>query len=555
MPSLLNYAILTDPTSLQASQPGAPSVGTVYVIVSNTHQSEVRWDFIDVEIPVGGGPDDLTDNPTAISASIEKDYTVNREPEPTFEWDSTLGRFRVHDPSGGRLTLPDEESLVLKLENIPVSDVAGLVRLKIHERSGGGDGNLPIRRANFTTTLGLVKQAPKIPRNFRPDKNSLVDVDASGNVVLAWEGPDNLDYWIRDPQGNEVLVQSAAQGPQVTQQPYTWSPPSAPRRGTTYTLIAGTTNAAQQHQGYFLTTTVHALVPEFDSGTRSPWVEQAPSGSRVTFSAAGVEIHNGTGALGAVLADRVDAERVNARTVHGNNSSDGWIDFPSSGVEIHRGGSTQLGTLSADTAEVDRVNTGSVHGRNSSDGWIDFPQAGVDVHREGRQDRGTVSADRADVNGVKTAWVQGPGDSDGWIEFPQSGLNVFHGQGRAWGTVWADRADLNGVTTHWAEGPDGKKSRIAFTETGVKITDPEKKRGTVVAGETNVRSVVTPWVSGPQAGAGWISFPNEGVDVHRDGEVSFGRIRYASYKESQTVNERPVHRRLPPYEWPPRSGD
>lgn len=462
MSSLLNYAILTDPTSLLASQPGAPSVGTVFVIVSNTHQSEVRWDFIDVELPVGSGPDDLTGSPTAISASIEKDYTVNREPEPTFDWDGTLGRFRAHDPSGGRLTLPEEESLVLKLENIPVSGIAGLVRLKIHERSGGGDSNLPIRRANFVTTLGLVKQAPKIPCNFRPEKNSLVDVDASQNVVLAWEGPDNLDYWIRDPQGNEVLVQSAAQGPQVTQRPYTWSPPAAPRRGSTYTLIAGTTTAAQQHQGYFLTTTVHALVPEFDSGTRAPWVERARSGSRVTFSAVGVEIHSGTGGLGTVLADR---------------------------------------------AEVDRVNTGSVHGRDPRDGWIDFPQAGVVVHKEGNQDRGTV---------------------------------------------WADRADLNGVTTHWAEGPDGKKSRIAFTETGVKITDPEKKRGTVVAGETNVRSVVTPWVSGPQAGAGWISFPNEGVDVHRDGEVSFGRIRYASYKESQTVNERPVHRRLPPYDWPPR---
>lgn len=101
MSSLLNYAILTDPTSLLASQPGAPSVGTVFVIVSNTHQSEVRWDFIDVELPVGSGPDDLTGSPTAISASIEKDYTVNREPEPTFDWDGTLGRFRAHDPSGG----------------------------------------------------------------------------------------------------------------------------------------------------------------------------------------------------------------------------------------------------------------------------------------------------------------------------------------------------------------------------------------------------------------------------------------------------------------------
>ncbi|MEY9946643.1 hypothetical protein [Kitasatospora sp. GAS1066B] len=555
MPSLLNYAIVTDPTSLQASQPGAPSVGTLYVIVSNTHQSEVKWEFIDVEIPVGSGPNDLTGNPTVIGASVEKDYTVWLEEDPVFGWDGTLGRFRAKAPVGGRLTLPDEESLVLKLENIPVSDAAGLIRVKIHERSGGGDDNVPIRQADFTTTLGLVKQAPKVPRNFRPEKNSLVDVDASQNVVLKWEGPDNLDYWIRDPQGTEVLVQSAAQGPRVTQQPYTWSPPSAPRRGTTYTLIAGTTTATQQHHGYFLTTTVHALVPEFDSGTRTPWVEGTPSRSRVTFAAAGVEIHNGAGARGTVTADRAEVDRVNTTSVHGRNSSDGWIDFPQSGLNVHQGGSTQLGTLSADRAEVDRVNTTSVHGRNSDDGWIGFPKSGLNVYRDGRTQPGTLAADKADVNGVQTAWVQGRGDSDGWIEFPQSGLNVFHGQGKAWGTVSADRADLNSVTTHWAEGPDGKKSRIAFTETGVKITDPEKKRGTIVAGETNVRSVVTPWVSGPQAGAGWISFPNEGVDVHRDGEVSFGRIRYASYKESQTVNDRPVHRRLPPYEWPPKSGN
>ncbi|MGW6913320.1 hypothetical protein ACWGB8_05790 [Kitasatospora sp. NPDC054939] len=44
MPSLLKYEIVTDPTSLQASLPGEPSRGTVYIIVSNTHQSAVEWD-------------------------------------------------------------------------------------------------------------------------------------------------------------------------------------------------------------------------------------------------------------------------------------------------------------------------------------------------------------------------------------------------------------------------------------------------------------------------------------------------------------------------------
>ncbi|MFH9355128.1 hypothetical protein [Kitasatospora sp. NPDC017646] len=114
-------------------------------------------------------------------------------------------------------------------------------------------------------------------------------------------------------------------------------------------------------------------------------------------------------------------------------------------------------------------------------------------------------------------------------------------------------ADLNSVTAQWMEGPAGRKSRLAFTDTGVKITDPDGHRGTIGAGETNVRSVVTPWVSGPMPGAGWIAFRPEGVDVMRDSEVSFGTIRAASYEETHRQNGRPLHRRLPPYDWPPKS--
>ncbi|WP_424639797.1 hypothetical protein [Embleya sp. AB8] len=393
---MLNYTVITDPTSLQASQPGAPSVGTVYVIVSNTHQSDVTWEFIDVEIPVGGGAGDLTGNPTAISARIDSNYTVSGQ-NPVFGWDSTLGRFRAHDPSVRRLAMPAHRSFVLVLEDIPVAGAEGLVLLEIHERSGGGDNNIPIRQADFVTTLGLVKQAPKIPGNFRPEKNSLVDVDAGANVVLRWEGPDNLDYWIRDPEGNEVLAQSAAPGPRVIRQSFTWSPASAPKRGTTYTLIAGTTSAGQQQQGYFFTTTVHARVPEFDSGTRTPWVEGTPNKSRVTFTAAGVEIRNGAGGWGTVAADKVEVDRVDTESVHGRNSDDGWIDFPKAGLHVHRDGQPLLGILSAGSVEVDRVDTGSVHGRNSDDGWIDFPKAGVQI-RDGQNDLGTLTAGKADVD-------------------------------------------------------------------------------------------------------------------------------------------------------------
>ncbi|MEU5427142.1 hypothetical protein AB0H73_16275 [Streptomyces olivoreticuli] len=450
MPSLLNYAVITDPTSLQASQPGAPSVGTVYVIVSNTHQSAVTWEFIDVEIPVGSGVSDLTSNPTAISASIDPSYTVWLAPAPVFGWDSTLGRFRAHSPSGGRLTLPDQGSLVLKLEDIPVSSAEGLVLLKMYERSGGGDDNIPIRRADFTTTLGLVKQAPKTPRNFRPEKKSLVDVDAGEKVVLKWEGPDSLDYWIRDPQGNEVLAQSAAQGPRVNQRTYTWSPPSTPKRGTTYTLVAGTVGAGQQQQGYFLTTTVHARVPEFAGGTRTPWVEGTPSKSRVTFSAAGVEIRNGTGGWGTVAADKVDVDRVDTASVHGRNSDDGWIDFPKAGLHVHRDGQPQLGTLSAGQVDVDRVDTASVHGRNSDDGWIDFPKSGVRV-REGQNNLGTLKAEKAVLDDLLT----GQGLVKGAI-IVQGGMDLSHGRVPIF-TTFPERTLFHGEIQfkRWAHFLDG----------------------------------------------------------------------------------------------------
>ncbi|MFE2041243.1 hypothetical protein ACFXAZ_09980 [Streptomyces sp. NPDC059477] len=79
MPSLLQYQIVTDPPSLQASLPGEPSVGTVYIIVSNTHQSPVDWEYIDVEVPLGTGPSDLTSDAQAVVTSYERTITTPRD--------------------------------------------------------------------------------------------------------------------------------------------------------------------------------------------------------------------------------------------------------------------------------------------------------------------------------------------------------------------------------------------------------------------------------------------------------------------------------------------
>ncbi|MFE5587208.1 hypothetical protein [Kitasatospora sp. NPDC056531] len=643
MPSLLHYEIVTDPTSLQASADGAPSVGTVYIVVSNTHQEEVDWRYIDVAVPLGPERDRLTDDRPAIKPDVDITWSTPLNLEnPTFEWDETEQAFRVHVPQAptAKQRFPSQASMTLTLDNIPITRDGGLVLLTIREETGLSEGPTKIKMGTYTTTLAVVKQTPRVPRNFHP-ASALVDGDTGGQLELRWNGPDNLHYWIHRPDGPVDHIEPFP-GSVVTDRPYSRSVP-VPKRGTTYTLIAGTNDGGQQQRGYFLTTTVHAIIPEFGSGTRSLWVEGTVDKGRIGFTADGVDVRDPQHDLGRVTADKADVDRVITRLVQGRTNDNGWITFPDSGVNVYHGptnvpgvvtaaradvdgvntkwagsrdagagwveftpsgaslhkdgngapgditagkanlqsvntkwigdrdggkgwigfpengidvrgnGTDAWGTVHAGKADVDGVNTKWVQGRSTSDGWIDFPTSGIRVYRDGGNNRGDVIAHKADLNSVNTMWVGDRDGGKGWIEFPENGVDVRKGSGQVWGTVSADTADLNSVTAKWVEGPNGTKSRLAFTDTGVKITDPDGHRGTIVAGETNVRSVVTPWVSGPMPDAGWIAFRVEGVDVMRDSEVSFGTIRAATYEDKQGGTGRALHRRLPPYDWPPKS--
>ncbi|MFD4656799.1 hypothetical protein ACFWP2_14365 [Kitasatospora sp. NPDC058444] len=548
MPSVLHYEIVTDPTPLQVSRPGAPSVGAVYVVVSNTSLSEVKIEHIDVLIPVGTGSGDLTDDVSAIKASVTGTYEKPSGTEPSFAWHSG-SRFRFAFTSGKRVKLPGQESFVLKLENIPVSDQAGLVVIGMNEKAA--NGGTSINRYPFVTNLALVKQTPLVPQNLRAE---IALVDAGDDVVLHWDGPDSLTYWIRYPDGTLEPADPPARPAPVRFGPHRHTPALALNRGTTYTLVAGTTDSnGEVQEGYFLTTTVHARIPEFESGVRAPWAEGTEEQGRVTFTTGGVRVDNDNGTLGTVLAGTADVNEVRTEKVRGKGADAGWIELPDTGITVHHGPGPELGAVVAKRIDAEGVNTSWVGDRTAGKGWIEFPSAGISVRRDGGQELGTVAADKADLNGVNTEWVQGRGPTDGRVEFPSAGISVRRDGGQELGTVAADKADLNSVTTQWTEGPSGTKSRLAFTDTGVKITDPDGHRGTIVAGETNVRSVVTPWVSGPQPGAGWIAFRVEGVDVMRDSEVSFGTIRAASFEEKDGGTGRPLHRRLPPYAWPPKS--
>ncbi|MFB9369923.1 hypothetical protein [Kitasatospora albolonga] len=498
MPSLLHYEILTDPTSLQASSDGRPSVGTVYVVVSNTHQEDVEWRYVDLAIPVGSGPEDLTDDRAAIRPSATPSWSTPWDTEdPAFAWDEDARAFRAQHPTrpGSKQVFPGQQSLVLKLENVPVTAGGGLVRLTLSERTGGGDGSAAMPTDVFVTTLALVKQAPRTPRNFRP---RLALLPEGAQVELEWDGPSNLDYWIRFPDGKTVPVAlGAAAGQPVVDQPYLWPTPGAapvpvPKRGSTYTLIAGTSLNGQPQHGYFLTTTVHALVPEFESGTRTPWIEGGKDRGRTVFTADGIRVDDRSGGRGTVSAGTVEARDVRTGTVKGLTTESGWIRFPDSGIEVLHGPGEDRGVVTAEQISVYGVDTRWVGDRTAGHGWTSFPDTGINVHRDGGQESGVLGGDRVEVNGVDTKWVGDRTAGHGWVDFPGAGINVRKDGGQEWGVVAADKADLNGVNTKWVQGRDKADGWIEFPRSGINVRrDGGQDWGTVSAGAADLNELKT----------------------------------------------------------------
>ncbi|MFD8204853.1 hypothetical protein ACFV2S_00370 [Streptomyces sp. NPDC059695] len=438
----LVYDILTDPAPLQASESGQESRGAVYIVVSNPNlNGEVDWRSIEVRVPFGGKAGDLTSDPEAVKARISQNSATEPGKDPTVEWDGKNGLLTVTAQPNSLFR--EAGSLVLVLDDFPVSAEPGLVLLQVTERAADG-----AKVQRNPVTLSLLKRLPRIPRNFRP-RESLVA--AGGDVVLQWDGPDTLAYTIQGPDGlTEAVSQRTGTG-------WQWSPTPGeePKRDATYTLVA-TSRTPHQEPGYFLTTTVHLRRPEFDGvtavhGVRTPWVEGTTDKGRVTFTSQGVQVHDDSHAPGAVSAAKAEVDTVSTTWVRGRADGAGWIELRPGGIEVGRGEGSGLGTVTADKISANAVNTTWVGDHDGGRGWIEFPQSGVNVRRDGQAEWGTVAADRADLNGVNTKWVQGRDGSAGWIEFPPAGVNVFQGAGnRQWGTVAAGTADLDDLVTHRA---------------------------------------------------------------------------------------------------------
>ncbi|MER6825038.1 hypothetical protein ABT352_03525, partial [Streptosporangium sp. NPDC000563] len=374
----LTYTILTDPTSLEASVNGrSPSTGTLYLMVTNTGKT-VPWLRIEVKVPLGDGAGHLTQNINAINPKGEYTDTQSSSQaatQPVIVQQQGADVFQVTTQSGRLEAFAPGDHMVLTLENVTVAPTAGVVVLMVTEtvRTGRGwqvsDAAVPVVKAT-------PKEIPA-PRDFRPDKTML---DTGDGLTLSWDGSNDFSYEIRFPGGQSAITPGTR----------TWSPTDAPKRATTYILVATDPTTQKQH---FLTTTVQVRHPVLETltattGIDTPWVQGTTNKGRVAFTGTGVEIFNDSGGQGTVTADRAD---------------------------------------------LNGVNTGWVQGRSADDGKVTFPKDGLDV-RQGSGAWGTVHADRADLNGINTEWVQGRSADDGKVTFPKDGLDVRQGSG-AWGTV------------------------------------------------------------------------------------------------------------------------
>ncbi|MEO3891559.1 hypothetical protein [Nonomuraea sp. B5E05] len=464
--TMLTYTLITDPAPLAASAAGRPSTGTVYLLVTNTGQQAVLWSTIKVEVPVGNGAGDLTSAFNKIKPKGEYNGT-----QPVNVQRQGSNAFQATAP-GGTMSFASGDYMVLTLENVTVAATAGLAVLKVTENTGRTmpkpkTKSLPTRSAR----VALVKTAPKelpVPRDFRPDKAM---VDAGEKLTLRWEGAAGFGYEILYPGAPQPVPVSGGK----------WSPPDAPKRATTYILIATDPKTQQQH---FLTTTVQVRNPILEAltaieGVTTPCVQGATEeDGAFTFSKGAMHVRREFGSHeGGVLY----AGGIRTEYVSGPDDADGDITFLPGEVKVWRNrGSNDPGALGAGEANVSGIATGYVKGLNDSHGIITFLPGVVQVGSAlASRDRGILY-----VGGIRTEYVSGPDDADGDITFLTGGVKVWTARGSGFpGNLYASMAELWCIYTEWVGGRSNDNGRISFPEEGIQVSRGNGAYGIVSAYE------------------------------------------------------------------------
>ncbi|MCC5578203.1 hypothetical protein IMZ11_21490 [Microtetraspora sp. AC03309] len=428
--TMLTYTLITDPAPLEASAAGRPSTGTVYLVITNTGQQTAYWSTVKVEVHVGNGAGDLTSDFNKIKTKGKYGTRAGTRSSVNVQRQGS-NAFLATAPGGtapyGTAPLAPGDYMVLTLENVTVAATAGLAVLTVTENTSRTKTAKP---SNSFAAVALVKTAPKElpPRDFRPDKAM---VDAGEKLTLSWQGSAGFRYEIMYPGAPQPVPVSGG----------SWSPP-APKRATTYILIATDPNTQQQH---FLTTTVQVRNPVLETLTATTGIDTprvgGPNGGdgAVAFSQGGVTVWRARDSNdpGTLHAGEVVFDGVATGYVKGLKAGDGDIDFLPGGVKVwSTRGSSYPGTLDASEVVVNVVATKYVKGRNSDDGYIGFLPGGVKVWRTSAiNDPGTLHAGEAEFNGVATEYVKGLNPTDGALTFVWAGAKVLASPGSPYSGV------------------------------------------------------------------------------------------------------------------------
>ncbi|MFD4322261.1 hypothetical protein [Streptomyces sp. NPDC058548] len=458
----LHYEVLTDPSELRVSGAGVneESLGSIYVSISNRGPAPVNIRGFRLKIPSGPGSGDLTLDVGRVQNRIIRNTWQGWSNAYTM-WGPTTGVYEVATSSV--ITVGQGEVLVVQFYDFPVSELAGLVQLTLRERAFSSPSS--------DVTLSLLKREARVPSNFRADRTLLDPTDVP---TLRWEGPNSLDYAIQGPDGPPQPVTGSAPH-------WSWSPGTSgePKRDATYTLIA--TPRSGTEPGYFLTTTVHVLRPEFPSLTateavHTPLVTGTDSQQgQVSFTNDGIRIRDAAGADGTVIAKDAELETVTTNTaVHtplltGTGSDRGQAAFTADGVRVLDDAGLS-GTVKADTVDAESVLTSQVRGRGADAGWVRFPDDGIAVGHGPGPDLGTVTAHRVRADGVNTPWVGDVDGGRGRLEFKESGVAVRKDGSQTPGDISAATADLDDLITDRAQVRERLTLQGGLTVDGVLET-------------------------------------------------------------------------------------
>jgi hypothetical protein len=233
----LDYSLMTVPHPLCVSPAtGPPAVATLTFVVSAPRSAgAVPVQRLVFTLPVGGDPTDLTEDASAITASVSSSGTER--------WQAgggaVAGAFVVRPSTGGSVEIATQ-ALTISFQNVPVSRLVGTARVKIVEDQGTPDGQ---------GTLSI--EVPKFPPGFYAlDFTAAVPEVASGQTVtLKWQASANAHCQIRRSGGDPVDVSAVR----------TWTSP--PLYSTTVFLLHASATEGGQTVGLDLTTAVIVAVP------------------------------------------------------------------------------------------------------------------------------------------------------------------------------------------------------------------------------------------------------------------------------------------------------